>query len=477
MAKKKKKAAPQSFSPEKYIKEQARKMPIVACYATADWKTDMGIVQATVVRQRNDGNFLVGSYLVDTYCLGVKDVFYNSKVDQSELDQMLEHWDDSTGLEPADYAEVHNLIYGAVEFAEEAGIRPCQQFGVCQYVLEEDDEKIPLIEYEYGLNGRYYLENRMMNEKRYLPILERNLGVGNFDYVDRSNMFDNFDSEEMLNVVENLAKRVEEYPDEPYSYVPTMVYPSSPKIKHKILEKQIFSEESEIPVKELKKILALPQDEVIEDLGNIIYYVIGNTRRDDDKEFKYFGCELLKCVPLLTHYGDARGLDPLLEIMRQNENFVEAHLGTFAIDSFLAALYSMGPKNLDAIEGLWYTPGINTYYRATVSEAMRDIAYYHPELRDDILSRFDKLMDYIIERLPERRGCDSHSAAMAIWALSEMRAKEFLPRIKELCDTGLVDLDISGEYEDIVKLMDQKERTVKGFGIPNFDIMKELGRN
>lgn len=477
MAKKKKKAVPQNFSPEKYIKEQARKMPIVECYMTADWKTDMGLVQAIVVRERNDGNFLVGSFLVDTYCLGVKDAFCNVKLDQAQLDQLFRDWNDISEWEPAEYAEVHNLIYGAVEFAEEAGIRPCQPFGVCQYVLEEDDEKIPLIEYEYGRNGRHYLENGMSNEKRYLPILERNLGVGNFDYADRSNMFDDFDSEEMLNAVEKMSKHNEKYPEEPYSYVPTMKYPTSPKIKHKILEKQIFSEESEIPVKELKKILALPQDEVIEDLCNIIYFVIGNTRREDNKDLKYFGCELKKCIPLLTHYGDPRGLDALLEIMRQSENFVDAHLGYAALDDFIPALYSMGQKNLDALEEFCYTPGINNAYRATVPEAMRDIAYYHPELRDDILRRFDRIMDYTIERLPELRGCDSYFAAITIWSLTEMRAKEFLPRIKALCDTGLVDLDISGEYDDIVGWMDEEERPAKSMGIPDFDIIKELGRN
>ena len=71
-------------------------------------------------------------FFLDTFCLGVKDAFY---------------------------------------FAEEAGIKPCKEYAIAQYVLEEDTEDIPLIEYEFGRDGRHFLmpeDNFELNT--YLPI-------------------------------------------------------------------------------------------------------------------------------------------------------------------------------------------------------------------------------------------------------------------------------------------------------------------
>lgn len=51
------------------------------------------------------------------------------------------------------YEVAHNLIYGSIEFAGEAGIEPVDEWGITQYILEEDDDNVPLIEYQWGLNG------------------------------------------------------------------------------------------------------------------------------------------------------------------------------------------------------------------------------------------------------------------------------------------------------------------------------------
>lgn len=66
------------------------------------------------------------------------------------------------------YEVAHNLIYGSIEFAEEAGIEPVDAWDITQYILEEDDDNVPLIEYQWGLNGMHYLlaEDRL----RYLVI-------------------------------------------------------------------------------------------------------------------------------------------------------------------------------------------------------------------------------------------------------------------------------------------------------------------
>lgn len=36
-------------------------------------------------------------------------------------------------------------------------LEPVDEWGITQYILEEDDDNVPLIEYQWGLNGMHYL--------------------------------------------------------------------------------------------------------------------------------------------------------------------------------------------------------------------------------------------------------------------------------------------------------------------------------
>ena len=66
-------------------------LPIGDCYISDDWQ-HAGEAIVWVTRCHPQGTYTVGTYFVDTFCLGVP------------------------------YEEAHNLIYGAVAFAEEGAL-------------------------------------------------------------------------------------------------------------------------------------------------------------------------------------------------------------------------------------------------------------------------------------------------------------------------------------------------------------------
>ncbi|MBD5275177.1 MAG: hypothetical protein HDS37_03625 [Bacteroides sp.] len=74
--------------------------------------------------------------------------------------------------EEISYAEAHNLIYGAIEFAEEADIEPYGDFNVAEYILEEDTDKLPLIEYDYGKDGKHVDDMICGDAKRVVSDIE-----------------------------------------------------------------------------------------------------------------------------------------------------------------------------------------------------------------------------------------------------------------------------------------------------------------
>ena len=70
------------------------------------------------------------------------------------------------------------MIYGSIEFAGEAGIEPVDAWDITQYILEEDDNNVPLIEYQWGLNGMDFLfaEDRL-EVSCYLSTMQENCAL------------------------------------------------------------------------------------------------------------------------------------------------------------------------------------------------------------------------------------------------------------------------------------------------------------
>lgn len=172
-----------ALSPYRFMREKARALPVGKCYiAPPDWQ-ESGMAHVIVTRVRPSGNLVMASFLVDTFCLGVKDAGYHENMTPYDFEQYLDNYKNGMGLEEISYNEAHNIIYGAMAFAEEGGIKPSKEFNPAGYILEEDTDDIPLIEYDFGKNGKHFLVvNPDRKEMPYYHTLKKNLG-DDFEYV------------------------------------------------------------------------------------------------------------------------------------------------------------------------------------------------------------------------------------------------------------------------------------------------------
>jgi hypothetical protein len=190
------------LSPEKYITTKARTLPIYKCYLTRVWEV-AGMASVIVMRQHVNGRYTVGIYLVDLLCLGVKDTFYLFNVSRDEMEERLNM--DTLQLEEVDYNLVHNIVYAAHDFAMEFDIKPHKNFTITKFILEEDDDTIPLIEIPVGdEDGKpQLLVDAAYNYSPVLKKLEQHAGKGNFTFhlVDEDEEddeeFDEFDDDDL----------------------------------------------------------------------------------------------------------------------------------------------------------------------------------------------------------------------------------------------------------------------------------------
>ncbi len=199
MAKSKKGKVIPMLSPENYIRQRSRNLPVHECLITPDWEEDKK-ASIVITRKHTNGNFTVGFYLVDLLCLGVKDAHFKFNISEYEYNELLEYMNEDMDLERIDYPLAHNIIFAATEFAEEYGFKPHKDFtSTMQYFLEEDNEEVELMEIECGhedqpmyVRGPYDSDAEV---NRILAQLEKTAGEGNFTFIDEmdDSLFDEDD--------------------------------------------------------------------------------------------------------------------------------------------------------------------------------------------------------------------------------------------------------------------------------------------
>lgn len=200
MAKKNKGKVIQMLSPENYIRKKVRTLPIYECLVRSDWK-EAKMATVLVARNHTNGNITVCSYLVDLFCLGVKDSMYLFNVPLQQYQEFKEKFNSNMRMTEVDYSLVHNIVYAGVEFAEEFGFKPHKDYeSVTKYMLEEDTEDTDLIEIECGSDGKpLYFRGPFEDDakaRKIIAQLEKNAGPGNYEYVNVSDGFDDDDDDD-----------------------------------------------------------------------------------------------------------------------------------------------------------------------------------------------------------------------------------------------------------------------------------------
>ena len=186
MAKKKEKkqGGRQVFlSPEAFVRQRMRQLPIGKCYIN-DMVDSSGLCHIIVTREHTGGRVSAAMFLVDMWCTGVKEAFYRLRLEPEEMEELLFRDHDMIAFHEISYAEAHNRIYGAIAYAEDAGLQPDKSFQLAQYFLEEDTDDVPMMEFDYGKDGEYFLVcESQLEASRYLPTLRRTLGEDGFKYI------------------------------------------------------------------------------------------------------------------------------------------------------------------------------------------------------------------------------------------------------------------------------------------------------
>ena len=142
-----------------------------------------GLGMILVARTTGYKRFEVGTYMVDYWCLGLKDTIGIKKMNDIKYRQFLEmvYQGFPEGYQEISLEQAQAIVYGAIDYGESLGFKPHKDFKKTQPHLGKWSGKPKLT---FGRVGKpYYIAGPYDNSDRIMETLRKNVGFGNFDYV------------------------------------------------------------------------------------------------------------------------------------------------------------------------------------------------------------------------------------------------------------------------------------------------------
>lgn len=166
-----------NVSNRQLILSAAQRSPWLGCYIVGD----AGMYKVFAVRQGKD-NVHASVFLVDTYCLGIKDASFIKDFNMEGLrSQMAEM--DSKRVSPE---HALKFIQEAIDYAKNIGFEPSPAAGLCKMIFGDTDPAGSTEQFVFGKNGKpCYISGPFDSKEKQQEIFATlgKLGSDQFTYI------------------------------------------------------------------------------------------------------------------------------------------------------------------------------------------------------------------------------------------------------------------------------------------------------
>lgn len=178
----------EGINPRRLLR-MARRMPVEGAWVQREWQ-DQGIARVLLARSQPNDNILFGEYIVDYFCTGIKDSSYASNVNRETFfNEVIPRL--YSGTPPLDIESdlAHEIIWGAVEYAEGLGFDPHRNFRESSRILDPADALPRTGAIDFGYQGKpLYIPAPDDNQAGVIRRLIESVGLGNFYYLPRGDV-------------------------------------------------------------------------------------------------------------------------------------------------------------------------------------------------------------------------------------------------------------------------------------------------
>jgi len=188
--------------------------PIHACL-TSEGLSEIGSGYLVVARKAADGTVAMATFLLDTYCVGVKDVIL--RVDSArQIDRFLEALGDAQPMVATEPARARKLLRDLVAWSRSIGLAPPPDYAVAEPLFGDVPADACDESFSFGKDGKPLLipgpSDTPARIRKRVEALRRTVGDDGFDYIlevgseDDDDMFDDDDDTDDLAEIDDAVE-------------------------------------------------------------------------------------------------------------------------------------------------------------------------------------------------------------------------------------------------------------------------------
>lgn len=166
--------------------ERAAAAPILHCLTTESLWTQ-GIAQVLISRQLSSGQVAFAVFLIDRYCLGVKNALCDFGARSQYFEKIYEGVARSSPVVSLTPPDARKLVEEAVAYARDLGFAPHPDYAKAKAIFGDIDAAQSERKFEFGKDGKpFFISGPHDSPGRcqsIVGILNQRLGAGGFDYV------------------------------------------------------------------------------------------------------------------------------------------------------------------------------------------------------------------------------------------------------------------------------------------------------
>ena len=242
--------------------------------------------------------------------------------------------------------------------------------------------------------------------------------------------------------------------------------------------KLLYQYSFQIDINLLKRLLELPRESLIEDLQKVVIDCIVRY-----KYFKKLEWEdrthsfALHAMFMLRELKAEEFLETVLDLLRQNQNFVDYWLGDLITEYMWMIIYELGKDQLEVLKNYILEEGNSTYARTAISEAVSQIAVNFPERRNEVIKWYYNVFNFFLEDNDNDDLIDTTVIGLMVCDVLDLKPVELEKTIKRMYVIDIIDLGIVGEQKELLK--DLHDKNFKVYKQKNFsleEVYKEFSK-
>ncbi|MBK8553616.1 MAG: DUF1186 domain-containing protein [Ignavibacteria bacterium] len=207
----------------------------------------------------------------------------------------------------------------------------------------------------------------------------------------------------------------------------------------------------------IKKLLELPRQSLIEDLTRVVIDSIVRFKYFKKPEWEdYTHSFALHALFMLRELKAEEALETVLDLLRQNEKFLNYWVGDLLTEYMWMIIYELGKNQLDTLRDFILEEGNFTYARVPISEAVCSIGQNFPERRNEVIDWYYTVFNLFIEQKDNDKLIDTTLIGLMVGDVLDLKATELEETIVKLYEAEIVGEEVVGGLDDLLRDLHNK---------------------